>query len=86
MVVEPMKEFGKYIIADPRVCGGKLIFRDTEIPVEEVLEQVADGMDWQEIVEDWEGMISHQAIAEAVRLAREVLVSHTENPLREVRI
>jgi uncharacterized protein (DUF433 family) len=68
-----MKEYGKYIISDPRVCRGKLIFRDTEIPVEEVLDQVADGMNWEEIIEDWEGLINYQAIAEAIRLATEAL-------------
>ena len=47
-----MKEYGKYIISDPRVCRGKLVFRDTEIPVEEVLNQVADGMSWEDIIED----------------------------------
>lgn len=68
-----MKEYGKYIISDPRICQGKLIFRDTEIPVEEVLDQVADGMNWEEIIEDWEGLINYQAIAEAIRLASEAL-------------
>jgi len=68
-----MKEYGKYIISDSRVCRGKLVFRDTEIPVEEVLEQVADGMSWEDIIEDWEGLINFQAIAEAIRLATEAL-------------
>lgn len=77
-----MKEFGKYIVSDPRICRGKLIFRDTEIPVEEVLEQVADGLDWQQIIEDWEGRINHQAIAEAVRLAAESLTANNPQGIR----
>lgn len=77
-----MKSYGKYIISDPRVCNGKLVFRESEIPVEEVLEQVADGMDWQEIVDDWEGLINHQAIAEAVRLATESLITQVSNQTR----
>ena len=77
-----MKEYGKYIISDPRVCQGKLVFRDTQIPVDEVLEQVADGMDWQEIVEDWEGQINHQAIADAVRLATESLSAYVPKGIR----
>ena len=77
-----MKSYGKYIISDPRVCNGKLVVRETEIPVEEVLEQVADGMDWQEIVEDWEGLINHQAIAEAVRLATESLITRVSDRAR----
>jgi uncharacterized protein (DUF433 family) len=76
-----MKSYGKYIISDPRVCNGKLVFRESEIPVEEVLEQVADGIDWQEIVEDWEGLINHQAIAEAVRLAAESLITQVSNQI-----
>jgi uncharacterized protein (DUF433 family) len=45
-----VKEFGAYIVADPRICHGQLTFRGTRILVEVVLQQVARGMDWDEIV------------------------------------
>ena len=34
----------------------------------DVLEQVANGMAWEAIIEKWRGALSKEAIAEAVRL------------------
>ena len=67
---------GRYIVVDPTVCHGKPTFRGTRILVADVLEQVAQGIAWEAIVADWRGDISRDAIAEAVRLAREVLLMH----------
>ena len=67
---------GRYIVADPKVCHGKLTFRGTRIFVADVLEQVADGLTWDSISEQWRGKVSHEAIAEAVRLAREALLTY----------
>jgi hypothetical protein len=46
--------------------------------VADVLDQVANGMAWEAITETWRGAVSREAIAESVRLAREVLISHKE--------
>ncbi len=35
----------------------------------QVLEQVANGMAWTTIVQEWRGNVSKEAIAEAMRLA-----------------
>jgi len=59
------KAIGRFIVVDPRVCHGQPTFRGTRILVADVLDQVATGMAWE-------------AIAESVRLAREVLLSHRE--------
>ena len=67
---------GRYIVSDPEICHGDPTFRGTRILVSDVLEQVASGMAWEAIVDEWRGVISKQAIAEAVRLAREALVMH----------
>jgi uncharacterized protein (DUF433 family) len=67
---------GRYIVADPAICHGKATFRGTRILVADVLEQVAGGMVWEAIIEEWRGAISKEAIAEAIRLAREALVVH----------
>ena len=67
---------GRYIVADPEICHGKLTFRGTRIMVGDVLDQVARGMAWETIVEQWDGAIQDDAIAEAVRLAREALLAH----------
>ena len=38
----------------------------------DVLEQVANGMAWEAIIEEWRGALPKEAIGEVVRLAREV--------------
>ena len=67
---------GRYIVADPKICHGKLTFRGTRIFGVDVLDQVADGIDWESISESWGGSVSEEAIAEAVRLAREALLTY----------
>jgi hypothetical protein len=37
--------------------------------VSDILEQVATGIAWETIVEEWRGNVSSDAISEAVRLA-----------------
>jgi uncharacterized protein (DUF433 family) len=68
-----VRYFGKHIVADPRICHGKLTFRGTRIMVRQVLGQVERGMGWSSIVEAWGGDVPREAIAEAVRLANEAL-------------
>ena len=70
------KVMGRYIVADPKICHGQPTFRGTRILVADVLEQVASGMAWSSIVEEWRGSISEEAIAEAVRAARETFRAH----------
>jgi uncharacterized protein (DUF433 family) len=62
-------DIGRYIVADPEICHGKLTFKGTRIMVWQVLEMVAEHMDWDEIVREWRGTVSKEAIAEAVHLA-----------------
>jgi uncharacterized protein (DUF433 family) len=66
----------RHIVADPKVCHGKLTFRGTRIFVADVLDQVADGRDFVSISESWGGSVTLEAIEEAVRLAREALLKH----------
>jgi uncharacterized protein (DUF433 family) len=70
------KVLGRYIVMDTEICHGELTFRGTRIFVKDVLDQIADGMAWESIVDSWEGSVKKAAIAEAVRLAREALVEH----------
>jgi len=72
----PPQLLGRYIVADPTICHGKPTFRGTRIMVADVLEQVADGLAWESIIEAWRGSITDEAIAEAVRLARRALLDH----------
>jgi len=63
------KILGRYIVADPNICHGKPTFRGTRIMVWQVLDQLANGMSWDTIVEEWRGSVAKEAIAEAVRLS-----------------
>ena len=64
---------GRYIVADPEICHGQPTFRGTRILVADVMEQVAGGVAWETIVEEWRGDVPLDAIAEAVRLKPEDL-------------
>jgi uncharacterized protein (DUF433 family) len=70
------KVIGRYIIKDSRVCHGQPVFRGTRILVADVLEQVASGMAWEAIIEEWRGVLTKEAISEAIKLASKALFSH----------
>ena len=72
------KALGRFVVSDPAVCHGLPTFRGTRVFVSDVLGDVARGMAWEAITERWHGSISKEAIAEAVRLAREALINHTD--------
>lgn len=48
---------------------GEPTFRGTRIRVEDVLEQIASGMAYEAIIEEWRGTLIRDAIAEAVRVS-----------------
>ena len=78
------KVLGRYIVIDPHICHGKPTFRGTRIMVWQVLEQVASGMAWEAIVEEWRGSVPKEAIAEAVRLAMQALAEHADEYIVEM--
>jgi len=69
---------GRYVVTDPRICHGKPTFRGTRILVADVLDQVASGMAWESIIDEWNGAVSKQAIREAVELASHAFLRHTD--------
>jgi uncharacterized protein (DUF433 family) len=70
------KLVGRYIVTDPRICHGEPTFRGTRVLVSDVLEQVASGLAWQVIIEEWRGSITEEGIAEAIRFATETFRNH----------
>ena len=72
------KMFGRYIISDPKICHGKPTFRGTRIMVSQVMEQIANGMAWETIIEEWRGSITKEAIAEAIRIANQAFLEHAD--------
>lgn len=77
------KILGRYIVADPKICHGKPTFRGTRVFVSDVLEQVASGMAWETIIEEWHDSITKEAIAEAVQLATQALMKHSDEFILE---
>jgi uncharacterized protein (DUF433 family) len=72
------KLLGRHIVADPKVCHGQPTFLGTRIFVEDVLDQVSSGMAWKAIIEEWNGNITKEAIAEAIQLATQALLKHAD--------
>ena len=69
---------GRHIVTDPKICHGKPTFRGTRVLVSDVLEQVASGMAWETIIDEWNDSITNEAIREAVQLASQALLKHTD--------
>ena len=72
------KIFGRYIISNPEICHGNPTFRGTRILVADVLEQIAEGLAWETIIEEWRGKITKEAIAEAINLSRQAFLEHAD--------
>lgn len=78
MTPRKRKEFGQYIVADPEICGGQLTFKGTRIFVQDILAMLAKGYDWDRISAEFDGRLSHAAIAEAIEVASAALSKKTE--------
>jgi len=77
----PEQLIGRYIVTDPGICHGKPTFRRTRVLVADVLEQIAGGMAWETVIQEWHGSISREAIAEALQLATRALLEHVDDYL-----
>ena len=73
----------RHIVSDSRICHGKPTFRNTRVLVADVLEQVASGMDWETIIEEWNNTITDEGIREAVQLASQALLKHADELIVE---
>jgi uncharacterized protein (DUF433 family) len=62
-------ELGRHIVADSKICGGQPTFKGTRIMVWIVLEQLENGLSWEEITREWDGRVSEEAIGEAIAIA-----------------
>jgi uncharacterized protein (DUF433 family) len=66
---------GRFVVVDPEICHGQPTFAGSRVLVADVLEQVAMGMAWEAIVEEWGGRVQREAVSEAVSLARSALLA-----------
>jgi uncharacterized protein (DUF433 family) len=83
--IEKARLIGRYIVTDPRICHGKPTFRGTRVLVSDVLEQVASGMAWEAIADEWNDSITTDAIQEAVQLACQALLKHADEFVLEAK-
>ena len=72
------RTLSRHIVADPKICHRKPTFRGTRVLVADVVAQVATGMDWEAIIDEWNRSISKEAIREAVQLLFLPLNMHAE--------
>ena len=70
-----MAVLGRHIVANPAICRARHTVLGIPILVADVLDQVARGLAWEAIADAWRGDTSKEAIAEAVRLAREAFLT-----------
>ncbi len=81
--LKKIRLMGRYIVSDSKICHGKPTFRGTRVLVSDVLEQVASGMAWETIIEEWNNSITKEDIREAVQLASQSLLKHKDEFILE---
>ncbi len=67
------RRLGRFIVADPEVCHGKLTFDGTRILMRTVLAYLASGKSMEWILDEWP-QLPREAIEEAMRLATNALL------------
>ena len=72
-------EIGTYLVSDARVCGGRLVFKETRILVYDALELAQKGYSVGAIAKQYRGLIKASAIREALSLVRKGLVREVGN-------
>jgi uncharacterized protein (DUF433 family) len=67
-------EIGQHLATDTRVCGGRLIFRGTRILVSDALELLRSGMSAEHVAQEYQELITPEAVREAAALNRKGVV------------
>lgn len=68
---EPRRELGKYIVANPRICHGEPIFKETRKLVRDCIEMAANGLTVDELAS--RANLPREAIVEALHFAADTL-------------
>ena len=70
-------EIGSYLVVDPEICHGQMIFKGTRVPVDTVLTFLAKGYSVDQLLRSWPEL-SRPAVEEAIYLASQALqAGHT---------
>ncbi len=62
----------KWIVADPKICHGKPVFKGTRILVSDILELLASGMSIEDILKEYPSL-NEEMIREALELAAKII-------------
>lgn len=67
---------GHYVVSAPDVCGGRPTFKNTRLEVATILDLLASGWTVECLVEEYaQSQLTPEAVGEAVRLAKEALLT-----------
>ena len=69
--MRPYKDYA-WIVADPRLLGGKLAIRGTRLSVALILECLASGMSLADIDDSFDHAFPHEALPEVMSVAAEL--------------
>ena len=67
-------EIGHHLVADTRVCGGRMIFKGTRVLVADALELLKTGLTPEQVAEEYRGLVTPKAVREALVLSRKGIV------------
>jgi len=67
------RRLGRFIVANPEVCHGKLTFDGTRILVRTILAYLASGKSVEWVLNEWP-QLPREAVEEAMRLAANTLL------------
>ena len=71
---------GQHIVAAPGVCGGRPTFKYTRLEVATILDLLATGWTVEQLVYEYtQSHLTTEAVAEALRLAKEALINTTSS-------
>ena len=71
---------GRYLVADPRICHGKVTIKGTRVMAWQIFEALARGEPAASIAANYRG-VSEAAVAECVKVARRALLDADGRPL-----
>jgi len=67
------QEIGKYLVVDPEICHGRLVFKGTRVPVSTVLTFLAMEDSIQDILRSWP-QLKREYVDEAIKFASNLIL------------